>query len=128
MHATLCPGPSSRAILSAAQTMAVSPEESAALTAHFTSANRTTWFFVFFASLRLSFSYIWRSTTRSMAIAAFVVALVGVGMVLVTAERGGRLVFQYGLGVSPVPSSGPRWTMPNRLPTKIEGAAPRQGT
>ena len=50
--------------LSAAQGTPVSPEESAAVTAHFTWADRTTWFFVFFASLRVAFSYIWRPTAR----------------------------------------------------------------
>ena len=99
--------------LSAAQALAVSSEESAAVTAHFTWADRTTWFFVFFASLRIGFSYIWRSPARWATVAAFVVALGGVGMLVVTADRGGRLVFQHGLGVATVQSSsGPLWTMP----------------
>jgi uncharacterized membrane protein len=98
--------------LSAAQAMAVSPEESAAITAHFTWADRTTWFFVFFASLRIALSYIWRPTARWAGIAACVVALAGVGMLVVTAERGGRLVFHHGLGVASVPSTGQPWTMP----------------
>ena len=98
--------------LSAAQHMAVSPEASAAVTAHFTWADRTTWFFVFFASLRIALSYIWRPTAHWAAIAAFVVALAGLGMLAVTADRGGRLVFRHGLGVASVPSAGQLWTMP----------------
>ena len=99
--------------LSAAQGMSVSPEESAALTAHFTWADRTTWFFVFFASLRMALSYIWRPSGRWAALAAVMVAMVGVGMLVVTADRGGRLVFQYGLGVATVRSSGRPWTLPD---------------
>ena len=83
--------------LSAAQGTPVFPEESAAVTTHFTWADRTTWFFVFFASLLIAFSYIWRPAARWAAVAAFVVALVGVGSLLVTADHGGRLVFQHGL-------------------------------
>ena len=100
--------------LSAAQSLTVSPETAAAVTAHFTWADRTTWFFVFFASLRIALSYIWRPTARWAAVAAFLVALTGVGMLLVTAERGGRLVFRHGLGVATVPSSGQPWTLPDR--------------
>ena len=103
--------------LSAAQGTPVSPEESAAVTAHFTWADRTTWFFVFFASLRMAFSYIWRPPARWAAVVAFVVALGGVGLLLVTAEHGGRLVFHHGLGVATGPSSsGQPWTMPDRPP------------
>ncbi len=98
--------------LSAAQALTVSPEASAAVTAHFTWAERTTWFFVFFASLRLALSYIWRSTARWAAIAACVAALTGVGMLLAAAAGGGRLVFQHGLGVATVPATGQPWTMP----------------
>ena len=99
--------------LQAAQAMMVSPEEGAAMTAHFTWADRTTWFFVVFASLRMAFSFIWHPTARWAAVTAFVAALAGVGMLVVTAERGGRLVFHHGLGVVTVPaSSGQPWTVP----------------
>ena len=114
--------------LSAAQGTPVSPGESAAVTAHFTWANRTTWFFVFFASLRIAFSYIWQPTARWAAVVVFVAALAGIGMLVMTAEHGGRLVFRHGLGVATVPSSGgPLWTMPDH-PSAPEIAAPRQGT
>ena len=115
--------------LSAAQALAVASAESAAVTAHFTWAERTTWFFVFFASLRIVFSFIWRSPARWVAVTAFVVALGGVGMLVVTADRGGRLVFRHGLGVATVPSSGGQlWTMPDHVPSAPEIAAPRQST
>ena len=108
--------------LHAAQAMTVSPEQSAAVTAHFTWADRTTWFFVFFASLRIAFSYIWHPTARWATVTAFVMALTGIGMLLMTADRGGRLVFQHGLGVATVPSSsGQPWT----LPTRPTAASPR---
>ena len=100
--------------LGAAQGMRVSPAASAALTAHFTWADRTTWFFVFFASLRIAFSYIWRPTASWAAVVVLLAALAGLGMLTVTAEHGGRLVFRHGLGVATVPSSGGQlWTTPN---------------
>ncbi len=114
--------------LSAAQSLTVSPETAAAVTAHFTWADRTTWFFVFFASLRVALSYIWRPTARWAAVVVLLVALTGVGILLVTAERGGRLVFQYGLGVATIPSSGQTWTLPDRLSDGTEVAATPDGS
>jgi len=112
--------------LTAAQGTPVSPEESAAVTAHFTWADRTTWFFVFFASLRIALSYIWRPTARWAAVVVLVAALAGFGMLVKTADHGGQLVFRHGLGVATVPSSGPQlWTMPDRLPSAPEITAPR---
>lgn len=99
--------------LGAAQGMTVSPAASAALTAHFAWADRTTWFFVFFASLRIAFSYIWRPTASWAAVGVLLVALAGIGMLAMTAEHGGRLVFRHGLGVATVPSAGGQlWTTP----------------
>ena len=106
--------------LSAAQATPVSPETGAAVTAHFTWADRTTWFFICFASLRLAISYIWRPTARWAGVAAVLVALAGVGMLLVTADGGGRLVFRHGVGVATVPSSGQPWTMTDHLPDGTE--------
>ena len=51
------------------------------------------------------------------AVVVFVAALAGIGMLVATAEHGGRLVFRHGLGVATVPSSGGQlWTMPDHLP------------
>ena len=61
-------------------------------------AFRTTWFFVFFASVRLAVSYILQPKPMAM-VGVFVLALVGIGLLYETAERGAGLVFQHGLGV-----------------------------
>ena len=61
-------------------------------------AFRTTWFFAFFASLRLAVSYLLQPTVPILA-GSFLVALVGVGMLVETVEHGGQLVFEHGLGV-----------------------------
>ncbi len=95
--------------LGAAGMMHVSPEESVAVTTHFTWADRTTWFFVVFASLRMAISYIWCATTRWVPVGSVIVALTGIGMLLTAADHGGRLVYRHGLGVAPVPSSGQPW-------------------
>ena len=98
--------------LEAAEAMRVGPSENAAVTAHFAWADRTTWFFVVFASFRMAMSYIWHSTTRWVVILSVLVALGGVGMLAATAEHGGRLVFEYGVGVARIPSDGALWTIP----------------
>jgi len=61
-------------------------------------AFRTTWFFVFFASLRLTVLYILQPKLAAM-VGMFVLALVGIGLLSETVERGAGLVFQYGLAV-----------------------------
>ncbi|MDA1094538.1 MAG: hypothetical protein O3A25_14875 [Acidobacteria bacterium] len=100
--------------LDAAQAMRVSTDGRAAIDAHFTWADRTTWFFVAFASFRMAMSYIWFCTTRWVAVVSVTVALAGVVMLTLTADNGGRLVFRHGLGVASVPAAGQHWTIPGR--------------
>ena len=66
--------------------------------AHENWAFRTTWFFAFFASLRLAVSYIFRPRL-ALLLAAFVLAVGGLFMLVQTAEHGAVLVYQHGLGV-----------------------------
>ena len=62
-------------------------------------AFRTTWFFAFFASIRLALSFIVQASSHAVTGAAFVAGLAGLYMLFETAERGGRLVFEHGVGV-----------------------------
>ena len=64
-------------------------------------AFRTTWFFAFFASSRLAVSYILPPKPLTLVV-AFAVALVGLVMLIETAEHGAMLVFQHGLGVQAI--------------------------
>ena len=96
--------------LSAAGGILVSPAATPHVATHFLWADRTTWFFIFFASFRLAVSFIWQTTSRWVAITSFLLAVFGLGLLVVTFEHGGRLVFQHGLGVSSVPSTGRPWT------------------
>ena len=91
--------------LSAAAAVRVTSEADLAVTTHFVWVffDRTTWFFVFFASLRLAMSYIWRTTARWALAASCALSLAGLVLLAATAMHGGRLVFQYGLGVESVP-------------------------
>ena len=102
--------------LGAAGDMLVVPEAEPDVATHFLWADRTTWFFVVFASLRLAISFIWRATTRWAVIASVLGALVGLGLLIVTLERGGRLVFQHGLGVSSLPVTERAWTTRSEPP------------
>ena len=114
--------------LSAAAAVRVTPDAALAVTTHFTWADRTTWFFVFFASLRLAMSSIWRTTARWVIAASCVLSLVGLALLGAAAMHGGRLVFRYGLGVEAVPSTGSPWTMPGRAPAGNGGPDPGLGT
>ncbi len=102
--------------LSAAAAVRVTPDAALAVTAHFAWADRTTWFFVFFASLRLAMSCIWRTTARWAVASSCTLSLVGLALLTATALHGGRLVFRYGLGVQSVPPTGAPWTVPGRAP------------
>ena len=98
--------------LEAVSGLRVSADVASAVTAHFTWADRTTWYFVYFASVRLAMSYIWQSKTRRMMIASVLLALGGLCLLATTADHGGRLVFRHGLGVSSVPSGESIWRTP----------------
>ena len=62
-------------------------------------AFRATWFFVFFASIRLTLSFIIRAPGHTATLVSFIGGLVGLYLLFETAERGGRLVFEHGVGV-----------------------------
>ena len=108
--------------LSAAAAVRVTPDAGLAVDAHFAWADRTTWFFVFFASLRLAMSFVWRTTARRTIAASCLLAAVGLGFLATAALHGGRLVFRYGIGVESVPATGSPWTLPGRAPAE-PGAA-----
>ncbi|MBM62656.1 MAG: hypothetical protein CL484_06875 [Acidobacteria bacterium] len=97
--------------LDAASGATVSFEAKPDVSAHFRWADRTTWFFIFFASLRLAISFIWQTTSKWVRVPSFLVSLIGLWLLIATFELGGRLVFQHGLGVSSVPATGGQWTI-----------------
>ena len=111
--------------LSAAAAVRVTPDAALAVTTHFAWADRATWFFVFFASLRLAMSYIWRTTARWAIASSCALSLVGLVLLAATALHGGRLVFQYGVGVESVPATGAPWTLPGRTPAGTGAPDPR---
>lgn len=70
-----------------------------AITVHETWAFRTTWFFVFFASLRLAVSYVF-PPRRVILTGVFLLAVVGLVMLAETVEHGTELVYGQGVGVT----------------------------
>ena len=97
--------------LEAAGSVSLPAGSRTAVSEHFFWAERTTWFYAFLASFRMCMSYIWRSTRRSVAVCSSLAGLTGAVLLLVTAERGGQLVFELGVGVRPVAASEPGWTI-----------------
>ena len=84
-----------------ADAMTLSPLVEPLVNAHENWAFRTTWFFTFFASLRLAVSYIFPPRPVIM-LTAFILAVGGLVMLVETAEHGAVLVYQHGLGVGGV--------------------------
>ena len=68
---------------------------------HWDWAFRTAWFFAIMIVVRLAVLWMLRRDPRPAVIAALVVAgFLGVVLIGETAERGGRLVFQHGVGTA----------------------------
>jgi uncharacterized membrane protein len=73
----------------------------AVLKQHWDWAWRTVWFFVIVTVIRLVLLRPSRRDPTVATVAAFaLVGLVGVGLLLETGDRGGRLVFQHGVGTA----------------------------
>ena len=85
--------------------MTLTPVVDPLVNAHEYWAFRTTWFFAFFASLRLAVSYV-LPPRPIILLVAFILAVGGLVMLVQTAEHGAVLVYQHGLGVrEAVPTS-----------------------
>ena len=83
---------------SGADAMTLTPVVEPLVNVHENWAFLTTWFFAFFASLRLAVSYIFPSR-QVILLMAFALAVGGLVMLVETAEHGAVLVYQHGLGV-----------------------------
>lgn len=71
---------------------------------HWTWAFRTLWFYGALLAVRLIVLRGWRRTPSWVVAALFVVAgLAGVGLLVRTGDRGGALVYQYGVGTDRTP-------------------------
>jgi uncharacterized membrane protein len=83
--------------------MTLTPVVEPLVNTHETWAFRTTWFFAFFASLRLAVSYVFRPRPVILLV-AFILAWGGLVMLVQTARHGAVLVYQHGLGVRTLPT------------------------
>jgi uncharacterized membrane protein len=73
----------------------------AVLRQHWDWAWRTVWFFGLVTVVRLVFLRPSRRDPSPAMIAAFaLVGLIGIGLLLQTGDRGGRLVYQHGVGIA----------------------------
>jgi uncharacterized membrane protein len=85
----------------AAQTIWLPGMAQAVLKQHWDWALRTVWFFAVFTVVRLLALRPSRREASPALVAAFaLVGLVGIGLLLETGDRGGRLVFQHGVGTA----------------------------
>jgi uncharacterized membrane protein len=85
----------------AAQTIWFPGMAQAVLKQHWDWALRTVWFFGVFTVVRLVVLRPSRREASPALVAAFVlVGLVGIGLLLETGDRGGRLVYQHGVGTA----------------------------
>ena len=86
---------------SAADAMLLPAEVAPLVGEHHDWASRTTWFFVFFASVRLAVSFIFPPKMWIQSV-SFALALGGIFMLYETAEHGAVLVYRHGLGVQTI--------------------------
>ena len=86
----------------AGETVLLPAMANALVNEHADWAFRATWFFVFFASIRLALSFIIRVSGYTATLVSFAAGFVGLYLLFETAERGGRLVFEHGVGVRAV--------------------------
>ena len=85
----------------ASQTVWLPGMAQAVLKQHWDWALRTVWFFAVFTVVRLLVLRPSRHQARPALVAAFaLVGLVGIGVLLETGDRGGRLVYQHGVGTA----------------------------
>ena len=85
----------------ASQTIWLPGMAQAVLRQHWDWALRTVWFFGIVTLVRLAILRPSRRDPRPSIVAAFaLVGLVGIGLLIETGDRGGRLVFQYGVGTN----------------------------
>ena len=86
----------------AADTVMLPAAASPVVNEHSDWAFRTVWFFGILASVRLSLSFIIEEQKYAVTLPLFVAGLAGIFLLYETAEHGGQLVFQYGVGVRAV--------------------------
>ena len=91
---------------SAADGMLLAAQVTPLVNEHADWAFRTTWFFAFFASVRLAVSFIIPPKLAVLG-TTFVFAIAGMGMLFETAEHGAMLVYQHGLGVQTITIDAP---------------------
>ena len=85
----------------ASQTIWLPGMAQAVLRQHWDWALRTVWFFGMVTLVRLVLLRPSRRDPRPSIVATFaLVGLVGIGLLIETGDRGGRLVFQYGVGTN----------------------------
>ncbi len=85
----------------ASQTIWLPGMAQAVLTQHWDWALRTVWFFAIVTVVRVVLLRPSRRDPGPAIVAAFaLVGLVGIGLLLETGDRGGRLVYQHGVGTA----------------------------
>ena len=103
---------------SAADAMLLPAEVAPLVGEHHDWASRATWFFVFFASLRLAVSFILPQKTWIQTV-SFLLALSGIFMLYETAEHGALLVYRHGLGVQTITTDTFQEEADNRVAAAI---------
>tara|TARA_B100001123_G_scaffold331033_1_gene373162 strand:+ start:1088 stop:2167 length:1080 start_codon:yes stop_codon:yes gene_type:complete len=106
---------------SAADAMLLPADVAPLVGEHHDWASRATWFFVFFASLRLAVSFI-LPQKKWIEIASFVLALGGIFMLYETAEHGALLVYRHGLGVQTITTDTFQEEANNRVSAAMSSA------
>lgn len=86
----------------ATETVEVAGQAFTVLASHENWALATMIFFIVFFGLRFAAYWYQLNTNKSISVASVVLGLIGMGLVTITADRGGELVFGHGVGVATI--------------------------
>lgn len=107
----------------ATETVEVAGQAFSVLATHENWALATMIFFIAFFGLRFAAYWYQLDTHKSTSVASVVLGLVGIGLVTITGDRGGELVFSHGVGVAAIEELQRELDEKNDRMAELEGAA-----
>lgn len=107
----------------ATETVEVAGQAFSVLASHENWALATMIFFIAFFGLRFAAYWYQLDTRKSICVASVFLGLIGMGLVTITGDRGGELVFSHGVGVAAIEELQHELDEKNDRLAELEGAA-----
>src|SRR5690625_3403979 len=107
----------------ATETVEVAGQAFSVLASHENWALATTIFFIAFFGLRFAVYWYQLDMRKPVSFASVILGVIGLGLLSITGDRGGELVFGYGIGVSAIEELQRELDEKNNRLAELEGAA-----